>query len=153
MYIDMDYKWTKVKGGVCFIGIVDLDIQQNKSNKNEIVENYTGKGFTGQGNIESVPANGYNSWKIGAKKGLEYAFSLVDNYWTVVINKIDGLSTDTNPTIVAYTVLRAFLDRVDFKLNVKEIEFLEKFVFDSWSKPYKEQIPDFFNLKFEDYND
>lgn len=145
------YKWAKFKNGLSSIAIITLEVEQNSSAKNQIIENYSGQGFSNQGHIEEVPENGYDSWKTGARKGLEYAFSLIDTYWIVTINKIEGLSTDTNPTIVGYTVLRAFFDKIDHQLSEKRIEILEDFVLSSWAKSYKEFIPDFFNLSFTEY--
>ena len=125
-----------------------IEVVPNES-RNEIVEHYTGQGFTSQGNIEEVPAEGYNSWKIAAKNGLEYGFSLVDTFWTVHIHKIEGRTfSDTNATVVGYTILRAFLEQTGHSLAEQHIQKLEEFVMRSWTKPYKELIPDFFRLTF-----
>ncbi|MBL7708763.1 MAG: hypothetical protein JNJ86_06800 [Chitinophagaceae bacterium] len=146
------YRWKKFKNGVGSVAMVTLDVTKNNSDQNKIVEHYSGRGFTSQGNIEDIPANGYDSWKISARHGLEYAFSLIDTFWTVDLNKIEGRAfTDTNPTIVAYTVMRAFFDKIGFQLDPNQIEILEKFVLSSWTNPYKELIPNFFNLTFTEY--
>lgn len=148
------YRWTKFKNGFGSVALVTLDVEQNPSDTNQILEHYSGQGFTGQGNIEEVPEIGYDSWKVAARHGLHYAFSLIDTHWTVHINKIQGrIATDTNPTIVGYTVLRAFFDKINYQLSDKQIETLEDFVLSSWTKPYKELIPDFFNLTFTEFND
>ena len=146
------YRWTKFKNGIGSVAIVTLDVEQNSFETNQILEHYSGQGFTSQGNIEEVPEDGYDSWKIAARQGLQYAFSLIDTHWTVHINKIEGLTTDTNPTIVGYTVLRAFFDKIHYHLSDEQIEKLEDFVLSSWTKPYKELIPDFFNLTFTEFN-
>jgi hypothetical protein len=140
------YKWTKVKNGIGYFAMVNIDVFPNLEGTNEIKERYRGTGFTSQGHIEEVPEKGYDSWKAGARSGLEYAFALIDSNWTVQINKIEGLSTDTNPTIIGYTILRAFLDRINHELASTQIEKLEEFVLRSWSKPYESLIPDFFIL-------
>jgi len=146
------YRWTKFKNGIGSVARVTLDVEQNSFEQNQILEHYSGQGFTSQGDIEEVPENGYDSWKIAARHGLEYAFSFIDTYWTVHINKIEGrIATDTNPTIVGYTVLRAFFDKINFQLTDKQIEILEEFVLSSWTKPYKELIPNFFNLTFTEF--
>ncbi len=145
----MIYKWIKVRNGITLVGMVDLDIQKNESGENIIIENYSGDGFTSQGDIESVLEIGYDSWKMGAKNGLEYGFSLVEGHWTVIIKKIEGLSTDTNPTIIGYTALLAFLNGCEYKINSMETECLEKFVVESCKSTDKEEIPNFFELKFE----
>jgi len=146
------YRWTRFKNGIGCVALVNLAVEQNPYSQNQILEQYSGQGFTSQGNIEEVPEDGYDSWKIAARQGLEYAFSLIDSYWTVQINKIEGrTATDTNPTTVGYTVLRAFFDKINFHLTDNQIEPLEEFVLSSWTKPYKELIPNFFNLTFTEY--
>jgi hypothetical protein len=145
------YRWTKFKNGIGSVAMVYIDVVPNLVGINEIKEHYAGQGFTGQGYMEGVPENGYDSWKIAARCGLEYAFSLVDNYWTVHINRIKGISTDTNPAIVGYTMLRAFLDRINFELDNSQIETLEEFVLSSWLKPDQQLIPNFFDLTFTEH--
>jgi hypothetical protein len=134
------YRWTKFKNGIGSVAIVNIDVVPGLNGTNEIKEYYSGQGFTSQGHMEEVPENGYDSWKIGARCGLAYAFSLVNSNWTVHINKIEGLSTDTNPAIVGYTMLRAFLDRINFRLPNNQIEMLEEFVLSSWAKPDQQLI-------------
>lgn len=145
------YRWTKVRNGIGTIAIVSIEVIPNE-NRNEIVEHYAGQGFSGQGHIEEVSAEGYKSWKTAAKKGLEYGFSLADTFWTVHIRKIEGQAfIETNPTVVGYTILRAFLEKIGYPLNQEEIEKLEEFVMSSWTKPHQELIPDFFTLTFTTY--
>jgi len=146
------YRWKKIKNGVGSVALVTLDVFKNTAQQNEIVEQYSGQGFTSQGYIEDVPAIRYDSWKIAAKNGLHYAFSLTDTFWKVDLIKIEGRADiDTNPTIVGYTVMRAFFDKINFQLDANQIETLEEFVLSSWTKPYKELIPDFFTLTFTEY--
>ncbi len=148
---NIDYKWTKIENGIGYAAIVNIDAISNSLNQNIVVTNYSGKGFTGQGSIEEVPNDGYNSWKLAAKLGLEYAFSLTQQHWIVTINKIEGNHTATNPAVIGYTILRAFFSKINIELDSQKIETLERFVLSSWTKPYKELIPDFFNLKFTEY--
>ncbi|MFT3675464.1 MAG: hypothetical protein QM781_06155 [Chitinophagaceae bacterium] len=146
------YRWTKFENGIGTVAIVTLNVEPNINSKNEIREHYSGKGFTSQGYIEEVSQYGYESWKIAARKGLEFAFSRVNNFWTVDIIKIEGRAfTDTNPTVVGYTVMRAFFDKINFQPDQGEIGRLEEFVMSSWTKPYQELIPDFSSMKFVEY--
>jgi len=147
------YRWAKIKDGIGAVAIVSLSVQSNKSNQNKIHEHYSGKGFIGQGNIEEISKKGYESWKIAARKGLEFAFSQIDTFWTVNIFKIEGRAyTDTNPTVVGYTVMRAFFDKINFQLDHEKTDRLEDFVMSSWTKPCKELIPDFSCMEFVEYN-
>ncbi|OQP44637.1 hypothetical protein A4H97_09735 [Niastella yeongjuensis] len=143
------YKWTKIKNGIGYVAIVNIEVFPNLEGTNEINEHYNGIGFTSQGYIEEVSAKGYDDWKAGARSGLKYGFSLVDRYSTVQINKIEGLTSDTNPTIVGYTILRAFLDSINHELDNDQIRKLEEFVLCSWTKPNHLLIPNFFTLSFE----
>jgi len=147
------YRWATVKNSLPYAAIVTLSVYKNAANRNEIFEKYSGHGFTSQGSIESVILQGFDSWKTAAKHGLEYAFSLVDTFWNVDLEKIEGRAfLDTNPSIVGYTVMRAFFDKINYQLDSDQIAILEEFVFRSWTKPYKELIPNFFNLTFTEYS-
>jgi len=146
------FKWTISKNGIRSVALVDIDIFPNLLGRNEIEEYYTGTGFFSQGYLEQISPVGYDSWKLAARKGLEYAFSLTTAHWTVHIHNIEGRSlTDTNPTVVGYTILLAFLDRIGIRLKSEQIEIFEDYVLKSWVKPYKEVIPDFFNLTYTEY--
>ena len=148
------YRWVKIKNGIASVAIVGLDVIPNSTGENKIIEGYSGKGFSSQGYIEEVPENGYNAWKLAARRGLEYGFSLVDTCWTVHVHKIQGrIYTDTTATIAGYTVLRAFLNKIDFQLDSKQVDVLENFVLSSWVTPFRELIPDFFNLTFTEYSE
>jgi hypothetical protein len=146
------FKWTMYKNGIRCFAIVNIDVLPNSSDRNEIEEHYSGRDFFSQGSIEEVPETGYDSWKLAAKKGLEFAFSLFETKWTVHINKIEGrVLTDTNPTVVGYAILMAFLDKTGYQLDTERINIFEEFILKSWAKPYKELIPDFFTRTFTAY--
>ena len=145
-----DYKWVKFKNGIGYVAIVNMEVVPNPAGKNEIIECYPGKIFNSEGYVEQFPP--HKPWKLAARLGLEYAFSFVDTNWKVSMTKIVGSNVDTNSTIVGYTVMRAFFDRINFKLDEKKIILLEDFVLSSWKKSYKELIPNFFNLTFSEYN-
>jgi hypothetical protein len=56
----------------------------------------------------------------------------------VTITKIDGLTTDTNPTIVGFAAILAVWQALEFNPSREMIEKLENRVFESWNKPYEE---------------
>jgi len=146
------YRWVKIKNGIGQVAIVTLAVAANENNKNDILEYYAGAGFTSQGSIEEVPVDGYESWKIAVRNGLSYGLSLARGFWKVSIYKIEGRAfIDTNPTVAGYTPFRAFCSQIGLQLEDDKIEMLEQFVDSSWTKPYKELIPDFFNLTFTEY--
>ena len=92
------YRWAIMENGLPYAAIVTLSVHKNTNNKNEIHEKYSGHGFTSQGSIESITVKGFDSWKTAVKNGLEYAFFLVDTFWTVDLEKIEGRTfLNTNP--------------------------------------------------------
>lgn len=145
----LDYKLLKVKNGKPFFAIVNLEVSINDS-ENEIIEKYYGKGWSKQGNIESVTNKGYQEWKTALRLGLEFCFSLSNNFWKVKVNKIEGrIGTDTNPTIVGYTAILAFCEQTKTKINSELKEQIEQFVFKSWENNNYNLMPNFIELKFE----
>jgi hypothetical protein len=142
------YRWVKHRHG---FAIITLEVSKIKSNSNEIFECYSGNGWTGQGQIDEIPEDGYDYLKLGAKKGLEYAFSFIEGNWRIKLHRIEGMFiTDTNATVVGYAVIRAFLDNIDYPLLEDKIEELEKFVQVSWQEDFN-HIPNFKELTFEPF--
>lgn len=152
----LDYQWRKIKNGKPFLGVVNLEISPN-DNQNEIIEEYNGDGWIGMGYLASIPAEtepgkaGFTDWKKAVQKGLEFAFSKTETKWTVKIKKAAGLiSTDTNPTILGYTVILAFCKQANIELDVALLQKIEDFTFKSWEAKNYEKIPNFIDLKYED---
>jgi len=142
------YKWFKIKNGFTGFASILLEITPcHPDEDNKIIEEYTGIGFTSQGTIEEVPQKGYDSWKQGVIQGLKYGLSKVDTKWLISIKKLEGISTDTNPTIAGYTALRAFWDKIYYPIDQVEIDKIENFVFKSWKEINNQTfIPDFESL-------
>ncbi|MEM1178016.1 MAG: hypothetical protein AAGM22_06715 [Acidobacteriota bacterium] len=100
-------------------------------------------GFVPQGYIEEVPAEGYDDWKAGAETGVVFALSAIgQSRCRVDIQIIEGLTTDTNPTIVGYTAAKAVWAAMGVQPPAEVDEKLLELVFSSWDKPYDE-IPTF----------
>lgn len=145
------YKWFKVNNSDSFSATIELKMTRNLASQNRIVESYKGLGFKGQGIIIEVSNTGFDLWKLGAKIGLEYAFSIVNDFWEVEVLNLEGLVTDTNPTIIGYTAIRAFFDGISHELAIDKIEQLETLVFRSWDDKNSDCLPDFHALKFIDH--
>lgn len=74
-------------------------------------------------------------------------------FWTVHIKSIQGRDlTDTNAATVGYTTMLAFFDKIDYKLDPKNINEFQDLVLQSWTKPFVDYIPDFFALTLTEYN-
>lgn len=145
----VDYRLLKVKNGKPFFAIINIEVSRNDS-KNEIVEEYSGEGWIRQGNIESIPLKGYESWKKAVISGLEFVFSKSNEKWTVKIKKVEGrIGTDTNPTIVGFATILAFCKRTNLELDFDLNSQLENFTYNSWENKNYEKIPNFMNLDYE----
>jgi len=142
-----EYRWYRIKNGLLHIAAITMRAERNNAaGEHRIVEAYAGSGFTSQGYFESVPANGYDSWKAGVREGLKYALSKLDGYWTVTVEKLEGLSSDTNPTIAGYVAIRALWQKAEYHPEAEETRRLEDMVFGSWRRDKGQEIPDFFPL-------
>ena len=94
-----------------------------------------GAGFTSQGYSEEVPAVGYDDWKAGAKAGVSFAVVIAEKKKChVQITKIEGLGTDTNPTIVGIAAAFATWQALDFSASKEVVEKIENQAFSSWSQ-------------------
>jgi len=136
MKIESKYKLRTVKNGKPFYGEVILKMGLlSNSIEHELIEEYRGKGFQSQGYIESIPQKGYDSWKEGVRIGVDYALSMVsDNRkFKITILEANGLTTDTNPIILAFVASRAILNEVKNKESEVELKKIEEIVFSSWN--------------------
>jgi hypothetical protein len=103
----------------------------------------TGSGFVAQGHLEEVPRDGYDGWKAGGRAGVDFAVSAAAlPPARVTIVRIAGLTTDTNPTVVAAAAAFALWQVVGFSPPAHVIERLEAAVFTSWRRP-PDQVPKF----------
>lgn len=147
--LNSDFRLLKVKNGKPFFAIINIEVTESQDG-NEVIENYSGEGWKGQGSIESVPIKGYEDWKEAVKKGLEFVFSKSVQKWKVKINKVEGrVMTDTNPTIVGFTTILAFCEQTNLKLDDSLKSQLEEFTFRSWENKNDEKIPNFINLQYD----
>ena len=145
---EQGFKFLKIKNGLPYFAIVTLEAKEIKS-ESEIIENYSGAGFTSQGNFESIPKNGYDDWKIAARRGINFVLNLSNRNWRVTIHSIEGrIATDTNPTIVGYVTILALCTFIGFELDETLKEELDRFVFKSWKEDNSFKIPDFETLGY-----
>ncbi len=124
------YKWHRIKNGRYLLAGITLQAERNDAaGEHRIVEAYAGNGFTRQGYFESVPANGYDTWKASVREGLHYALSKMAGYWTVTVEYLEGLTSDTTPAAIAYVATRALWDKAGYVPDAAEIQRLEDVVF------------------------
>lgn len=103
----------------------------------------TGTGGHGQGSIEEASAEGYMDWKQGAVVGCHYALRLCGNpSCRIVITHIRGLTTDTNPTVVAVAAMEAVWKLFAFQPPPEVQAVLEQKIVNSSARP-SDEIPHF----------
>ncbi|MNU11925.1 hypothetical protein D3C72_2601630 [compost metagenome] len=56
---------------------------------------------------------------------------------------------DTNPTIVGYTGILAFIEQTNVVISNEIIQDIEEFVYSSWYNGNEKKIPDFNELIFK----
>lgn len=101
----------------------------------------SGLGWTGQGYLEDAPAHGYDDWKAGATVGATSACGVAGLAGArVTVERISGLLTDTNPTIVAAAAALAVWNAIGFQPPPPIFERLEAQVFASWQRPAGEPV-------------
>ncbi|WP_374173389.1 hypothetical protein [Flavobacterium tructae] len=145
---DAFYRWMKVREGRLYLGFVALDVSKNDIG-NEIIENYSGEGFCN--NSLDVEGQGWATWKSGLTAGLQFALSYSSDFWTVKINKLSGKPfMDTNPTIIGYTCILAFIEQSNVLIDEQIIKEIEEFVYSSWYNGNEGKVPNFSKLTFEE---
>ena len=141
-----EYQFLKVKNGKFYFAFINLEIEISDF-RNEIIENFSGVGYSNH-SID-VGENGADNWKLGLRRGLEFALSLSDNFYKITVNKLEGKITDTNPTIIGFTGILAFCKQSNNNLSEQLLMQLESFVYSSWDEKNFEKIPNFKNLNFD----
>jgi hypothetical protein len=137
-----DIRFGRYKNGLPYAAHIVLDVE-SPSPAPGTNFSCSGRGFTSQGYIEEVPATGYEDWKGGAEAGVSFALSAAGRSdCRVNVSKIEGLTTDTNPTIVAYAAALAVWKALGFEPAKELVERLEELVFSSWKRPHDE-LPKF----------
>lgn len=92
-----------------------------------------GQGWLGQGIIEEVSAEGYDDWKQGASLGIRYALARCSTLpCHITVTRIEGLTTDTNPTIVGIAAIQAVWSATEYKPSAEEHAFIEQLLSQSW---------------------
>jgi hypothetical protein len=92
---------------------------------------------------EDTPAAGYDDWKEGAVVGARYALEVAGRTGCrVLIARIMGMTTDTNPTVVGAAAMDAVWQAIGHTPSAAQVRQVEQVVFGSWQQPYN-AIPDF----------
>lgn len=126
-------RFRRVHGGFPHCGIVELSVEPSDS-PTDISVQCSGAGWIRQGSLEDASADGYDDWKRGAVRGVEFALTVADQRAVVVIRRITGMITDTNPSIVAGAAALAIWDALEFTSDETVITTMESVVFRGWKR-------------------
>lgn len=135
-------KFARQKNGLPYLAEVALGVSPD-AQLWHIEFRCMGGGFTSQGAIEEASAVGYTAWKAGAAAGARFACTTAGLPRAhVIVSRVSGLSTDTNPSIVAAAAALAVWNAVGFTAAPSVVARMEAHVFSSWRHPH-DYIPDF----------
>jgi hypothetical protein len=99
------------------------------------VDACSGAGWVRQGAIEEASADGYAEWKAGAVAGVGFALRVAgarDCGVRVVL--IEGMTSDTNATIVAAAAARAVWRALEFTPPSEVVATIDAEVLGSWTR-------------------
>lgn len=130
-------RFAKQLNGIGCFGLVEVEIELNSSITFILMDTH-GEGFHSQGYVEEVPERGYETWKQGAVLGVAYALRVMEApSCAVTITKIEGLTSDTNPTIVAAAAMDAVWKAFGFTPEPGITEIIEQSILASRSLPFQ----------------
>lgn len=137
-------RFARYRLGLPYFAEVAVEVDRS-SQEPGIEFRCSGRGFFSQGYEEIVPAVGYDDWKNGASAGVAFALVVVEaDLARVIVTRISGLGTDTNPSVVGATAALAVWRALGFEPPAEIISRLEEVVFGSWQRP-QDEIPQFAN--------
>ncbi len=121
-----EFFFKRVYKGVAFWArvTVEVDTSTEDSYINMLCN---GKGIDSEGCGEEVTANGYEDWKLGAIEGVKYALDICSHpNYGVSIKKIEGLTTDTTPTVVGIATAYAIWNAIGYNVPEDVVKALEE---------------------------
>ena len=135
-------KFARIKDTLPYIAIVSLILTPDAP-ENHIEILCDGVPGISQGDIEEATLHGYEDWKQGAQRGVLFALNVANQTRChVAITKIQGMLTDTNPTIVGAAAMLATWEALAFTPPQEIVSRVEGQVFASWKLAW-DAVPEF----------
>lgn len=121
--------------------VVYLDIKLSEKTVIEFGEERYDNNVS-QGSIIMLPSinSNFDDWLEGARIGVKYGLTKSNKDYHITIEKIEGLSTDTNPLIISVATITGIWDFLNYLPTDEEREKIEKWAFDSWTI-FKDNYP------------
>lgn len=130
--------YRRVHNGLSFLAQVTVELDP-KAVEPTIRLDCHGEGWVAQGYEEIVPRVGYDDWKRGAIAGVYFALKCAgQSHLGVTITSISGMTTDTNPTVLAAAAADAVWKALAFTPPADIANRLEALVASSWDRPHDE---------------
>jgi hypothetical protein len=118
-------KIKRLTGGIPLFAQVSLTVEPT-ADFTRVEFACAGAGFSSQGYLESVPPLGYEPWKDGALAGVRFALAVAGvSAAAVVITEIVGVTSDTNPTVVAVAAAHALWNALELNPPLRAVRFLD----------------------------
>ena len=92
-----------------------------------------GGGFTSQGSIENASEK-YTDWIEGARLGIAFASTSSSSPCSLRVLRISGISSDTNPSIVAAASARAAWEAMAVEPPPDDLKQVDECAFSSWGR-------------------
>lgn len=140
---EVEKRFSRVYRGLSHVAVVTLQLAEASEASGVTIRCTALPTVASQGYIEDVPANGYDDWKQGAALGAKYALAVAgEKARSVIVSRIQGLTTDTNPTVVRAAAALGVWEAVGYQPTPEQIQQIERHVFGSWQRPF-DALPDF----------
>jgi hypothetical protein len=124
---------TKGKG---YAAIVEICVNLAAPAQSITVACHGPKPQESQGKLFDVPAEGFESWKQGARAGVGYALATAGHpSIAVTVTRIQGHHTDTNPTIVGTAAIHAVWKALKIEPTDEKGAHVNEMALGSWDRP------------------
>jgi len=128
--------WRRVINGKSSFGRVTLQVEESQTSGVRFA--CDGEGYISQGYLEEAPPAGYDDWKVGAAVGALFALHGLNHKASLVITKVEGLTSDTNPSFLAAAAAEAVWKALGGPVDNADRSVVEKAAFHSQTRPFNE---------------
>ena len=145
---EVEKRYSRVHGGLFHEAIVTIRLDEGEKGSGVTVRCTAPPTTPPQGHIEDVPENGYRHWQRGAALGAEYALEVAgEQCRNVIVSRIQGLTTDTNPTVVGVAAALGVWEAVGYEPTPEQLGHIKQHAGGSWRRPEpSDALPDFHSL-------
>jgi hypothetical protein len=126
-------RFRRIHDGVPHCAIVEATVVPTAAETSITVE-CKGNGWERQGWLEDASAIGYEDWKAGATRGVQFALEIAQRTAKVTISRITGMITDTNPSTVCGAAAHAVWNALSYSPDDSVVVTMDEVVFRGWKR-------------------